>query len=116
MMIEKIILGRRALGTGFLNEGWAECHSYADPARLTGLRVEAQGRRARGEWMALRDLAGPRWYHRHRGPVYFQGHLWAEFLLRRFGVDRFIELCNTARPETFDADCRRVYGAGVDEL
>jgi len=39
-----------------------------------------------------------------------------EFLLRRFGVDRLLDLCNTCRPATFDADCRRAYGFGVDEL
>jgi hypothetical protein len=101
----------------FLNEGWAECHSYR-PARmrLEDRRLEAPGLRARGQWLTLRELAGPAWYHQHSGPVYTQGHLWVEFLLRRFGVDRLLELCNTCRPDTFDADCRRVYGSGVDEL
>jgi hypothetical protein len=101
----------------FLNEGWAECHSDAPRQRvLQGRRLEALGRRGRGEWVSLEDLAGPRWYHQHSGVVYFQGHLWVEFILRRFGTDRFIDMCNTCRPATFDADCRRVYGHTPEEL
>jgi hypothetical protein len=101
----------------FLNEGWAEVHS--DPPRqlvLEDRRLEAIARRARGDWLPLSDLAGPDWYHQHSGPVYFQGHLWSDFLLRRFGPDKFVELCNTSRPSAFDAACRQVLGHAPEEL
>jgi hypothetical protein len=101
----------------FINEGWAECHSFAPGRRrLEARRIEAFDLRARGRWISLHDLGGPAWYHQHSGPVYDQGHLWVEFLLRRFGVDRLLEFANTCRPESFDADCRRVFGAGTDDL
>jgi hypothetical protein len=106
-----------ARAPSFLNEGWAECHSYAFPESvLAERRREALELRGQGRWLSFRDLCGPDWYDRHRGPVYMQGHLWAEFLLRRYGADRFIDFCNTCRPATFDADCRRVFRAGADEL
>jgi hypothetical protein len=101
----------------FANEGWAECHSFAPGTRsLNARRAHAPLLRTRGQWVPLRDLGGPGWYHQHSGPVYEEGHLWVDFLLRRYGIDRFIEFCNTCRPETFDADCRRVFGPGADEL
>ena len=101
----------------FINEGWAECHSFAPGRRrLQARRIEALDLRAQGRWVPLRELGSPSWYHQHSGPVYDQGHLWVDFMLRIFGVDRLLDFANTCRPETFDADCRRVFGAGPDEL
>jgi len=38
------------------------------------------------------------------------------FLVREYGGERFLELCNTCHQKTFDGDCRRVLGVGVDQL
>ena len=96
-----------------LHEGWAQCHT---------------GRQAQGDWrrcwskqragtlLSLRELTGPEWYYNSNGPVYHQGHLLVDYLLRRFGHNKFVELCRTCREATFDADLRRVYGLGLDEL
>jgi hypothetical protein len=101
----------------FINEGWAECHSFAPGRRrLDARRIEALDLRAQGRWVRLRDLGGPAWYHQHSGPVYDEGHLWVEFVLRRFGVDGLLDFANTCRPETFDADCRHAFGAGTEAL
>lgn len=101
----------------FLVEGWAECYSYGLPRQaVTDHRADARETRGAGVWVPLRELSGPTWYYRHAGPAYSHGHVWVEFLVRRFGMEKFIELYNTCRPATFDADCRRVLGAGVDEL
>jgi hypothetical protein len=101
----------------FINEGRAECHSFAPGRRqLDARRADAPLLRERGQWVSLRELGGPAWYHQHSGPVYDQGHLWVDFLLRRYGVDRLLEFCSTCRLQNFDADCRRGFGAGVHEL
>jgi hypothetical protein len=39
-----------------------------------------------------------------------------DFLLRRHGPQRFVELCSACRPGTFEADCRRIYGTDLDDL
>jgi hypothetical protein len=39
-----------------------------------------------------------------------------DYLLRRYGVEKFLELCQTCRPETFPDDVRRVLKVSLDEL
>ena len=34
----------------------------------------------------------------------------------RFGVDKVFKLYNSYRPATFEDDCRRILGPGIDEL
>jgi hypothetical protein len=64
----------------------------------------------------LRELTGPFWYHRHEGPIYSVGGAFVDFLVRRYGAQRFFELYYGCRPGTFDADCRKIYGVELDAL
>src|SRR5262249_38671226 len=84
-----------------------------DPAELA---ARAWDRRQQGVDLTLRELTGPVWYNRHEWPVYVQGAPLVNTLLERFGPERFLELYTTCRPATFDADCRRILGVGLDEL
>ncbi|MHB1559600.1 MAG: hypothetical protein ACYC61_19300 [Isosphaeraceae bacterium] len=70
----------------------------------------------RGNGVILRQLTGAGWYHRHQVPVYIYGAPLVDFLLRRFGPEKFLELYTSCRVSTFDADCRRVLGLDVDGL
>ena len=38
------------------------------------------------------------------------------FLLRRFGPEKFLELYTTCRQATFESDCRRILGLDLDGL
>ena len=38
------------------------------------------------------------------------------FLLRRFGTEKFLELYTRCRQATFEADCRRILGLDLDGL
>jgi hypothetical protein len=64
----------------------------------------------------LRELTDSFWYHRHSGPVYSIGGAFVDFLVRRQGGRRFIELYFGSRPGTFEGDCQRVYGLDLDTL
>jgi hypothetical protein len=65
---------------------------------------------------SLPELTGPFWYHRDTGPVYPVGGAFVDFLLRRYGTRRFLDLYFSCRPGTFAAECRRVYGTDLATL
>jgi hypothetical protein len=96
-----------------LHEGWAESQSGYDSATL-GER--ALGVKAAGKAHRLRELVGPRWYHQDSGPVYSVGGALVDFLMRRYGVEKFLRLYVECRPDSFEADCRVILGVGLDEL
>jgi hypothetical protein len=96
-----------------LTEGWAEANQGSDPleqARFLWERLE------NGTAYTLRQLTGPDWYNRHEWPAYNQGAPLVNFLLDRFGPERFIELYATCSQATFEADCRRILGLDLDGL
>lgn len=96
-----------------LVEGWAEANMGTDPVEAAqSLRDGYE----RGHGFTLRQLTGARWYYRHQSPAYAYGGPLVDFLLRRFGPEKFLELYTTCRPATFDADCRRILGLDVDGL
>jgi hypothetical protein len=94
-----------------LAEGWAESQS-GDSSRDLAMRALAvpSGHRS------LRVLTGPDWYHRDIGPIYDVGGALVDFLLRRYGAERFVDLYFACRPGTFEAECRRIYGVEADAL
>jgi hypothetical protein len=96
-----------------LGEGWAEAQAWLDPR---GLAERALNVRARGQPHRLRELVGPNWYHQNSGPVYSVGGALVDFLLRRYGAEKFRRLYVECRPETFATDCRAILGASLDEL
>jgi hypothetical protein len=96
-----------------LVEGWAEANMGHDPV-MQALSLKQIWERGNG--LALRQFAGADWYHRHKGPAYGYGATLVDFLLRRFGPAKFLELYTTCREATFDADCQRILGLDVDGL
>jgi hypothetical protein len=96
-----------------LHEGWAEAQSGVGSAVLAR---RALGQRAATPSVRVRDMVGPDWYHRDDGPVYPLGGAFVDFLIRRYGVGRFLRLYNEGRPGSFDAACRDVFGRGLDDL
>ncbi|MGO9463824.1 MAG: hypothetical protein ACLQVF_06670 [Isosphaeraceae bacterium] len=96
-----------------LTEGWARANQAIDPVMLAyTVREELDD----GSALSLRQLAGPDWYDRHEEPAYFQGAVLVNFLLRRFGPEKFLEVYTTCRQATFEADCRRILGLDLDGL
>lgn len=96
-----------------LVEGWAEANAGRPREEV---RRQVWDMRQNGEERPLRTLFGPDWYHAHVGAVYPQGAILVDHILDAYGADRFLELYRTGRPETFEADCRRVLGVGLGDL
>ena len=59
----------------------------------------------------LPELLGPAWYRHDSGPVYHIGGAFVEYVLRKYGTDRFVELYLTCRPGTAADDFARVFAA-----
>jgi hypothetical protein len=105
----------------FLIEGWAEAH-----AGMTSQKRAELARQSRGLWRErtgagparsyLRELTGPEWYHRIGGPVYGVGGAFAEFVLQKYGTDRFLRLFSACRPGRFEQECLAQLGAELDAL
>ena len=64
----------------------------------------------------VRELAGPFWYHRDRGPVYSIGGGFADHVVRTYGADRFMALYLACRPGRFDEACKAVLHRTTDEV
>jgi hypothetical protein len=104
-----------------LIEGWAESQ-----AGMTSRKRAEWAKQSRALWRGrtgaaptqsyLRELTGPAWYHRIDGPVYSVGGAFVEFLLRKFGPERFLRLYFACRPGKFEAECVAQLGVGLDAL
>jgi hypothetical protein len=80
-----------------LIEGWAEAHSGMTAQKRAELAKHSRGlwreRSAAGPAQSyLRELTGPEWYRRVDGPVYSVGGALAEFMLHKYGAERFLRL------------------------
>ncbi len=96
-----------------LHEGWAQARCGETPAALSR---EALTLRSANPEIGLRELLGPSWYHRDRGPVYDYGGAFVDFLIRKHGMTKFLRLYNECRPESFEAVIRDVFGVDIDAL
>lgn len=96
-----------------LSEGWAVRHEGRPIESPLAL---AWSERRDGTLPTLRELFGPHHYAQMDPPAYFYGGPLVEYLLRRFGAEKFFQLYSTCRQETFTADLQRVFGVGLDEL
>ena len=96
-----------------LHEGWAEAQSGVGTEVLARRALE---RRAADPTLGIRDMVGPEWYHRDFGPVYPLGGAFVDFLIRRYGVARFVRLYNEGKPATFDAACRDIFASDLAAL
>ncbi len=97
-----------------LQEGWAEANS--GPERVEANRLSCCAMLHNRQFSSLRDLTSPAWYYNSDGPVYPQGGVLVDYLLKRFGHEKFLELCRACRAETFPDDVKRVLGVSMDEL
>jgi hypothetical protein len=106
-----------------LNEGWAQVQMYgwltppSDPDDRARLDAEALAEvrqlRHAPDFRRLRTLFGPDWYHQDSGPVYEYGTILVRYLIRHYGINKFLRLCATIRPDRVDEAFRAVYGTGL---
>ena len=104
-----------------LVEGWADSQSGLKREKLAYFALhsrqlwrERTASNPRASY--LRDLVGPSWYHHIDGPVYSVGGALSDYLIRTYGVERFLRLYFTCTPEGFEADCCGIYGVEFDAL
>jgi PAS domain-containing protein len=95
-----------------LLEGWAE--AQASPA--ADLRTSVLALRREGRTLSLRELLSSYWYHRHDGVIYPQGAAFVDFLIRTYGVERFLSLYHRCRPDDPALAFRQVLGVELDAL
>ncbi len=81
-----------------------------------GQLVDARRAVGSGKLSYIRELTGPAWYHRDRGPVYPIGGGFADHIVRTHGADRFVALYLASRPGRFDQACKAVLGRTTDEV
>jgi hypothetical protein len=105
--------GPRANPPRFLSEGWAESQAGMSSKTLARHAIRL---RLDDETPTLKELAGPEWYPSGRGEVYLMGGAIADFLIRQYGIERFLKLYRTCREHRFEADCVRILGADLEGL
>ena len=96
-----------------LIEGWAQHYSGnipEDPRKTCWLAQK------NGNLLSLRELTKPHRYHFSDEPMYYQGAVLVDYILRQFGHEKFLELCKTCSEATFSDDVQRVLGISMDEL
>lgn len=96
-----------------LIEGWAEAMCGLQPGTLARRAWEE---RANGLVPTLRQIVGPDWYDTDSGPVYTLGGPLVEYILKKWGHQKFLELYATCSRATFAADCERILGVTIDQL
>jgi hypothetical protein len=82
-----------------LTEGWAQANQDDDPVDQA---TQARKDLIQDNGLSLRQLTGPDWYNRHEWPVYLHGAPLVNFLVDRFGSERFIRLYITCAKSTFE--------------
>ena len=93
-----------------LVEGWAESQSGYLPTQLYGNAASQ-----RETWVPLKDLILPG-HPMFEGRIYQQGGVLVDYLLTQFGGPAFEAFYHDCSPQTFDSDCRRHFGMGLEEL
>jgi hypothetical protein len=104
-----------------LIEGWAEAHSGMTSQKRAELAKESPDlwcdRTGAGPTQSyLRELTGPAWYHRIAGPVYSVGGAFADFVLQKYGTERFLRPYFASRPGQFEKECRAQLGVEFNEM
>jgi hypothetical protein len=95
-------------------EQTAFLHTLSDPTG--GQRLVTRSTDGDGFHSYLGELTGPSWYHNDKGQVYPVGGAFVDFLIRRYGAQRFVELYFSCRPGTFEASFQTIYGTDLDVL
>jgi hypothetical protein len=100
-----------------LLEGWAMAvDGHPEPLAATARTARAHFTAWRGTNACLRSILSPDLYHVGSAYAYDLGGALVDFLLRRYGPDKFVAFYNGVRPGSFDEDCRRVFGRRIDDL
>ena len=89
--------------------------NYADKEGMIRLLHDLR-EPGRQDGFYLRELTDSYWYHRDKGPVYSIGGAFVNFLLRKYGGERFVEFYFACRPGTFGAECQKVFGMKLNDL
>lgn len=92
-----------------------ELANYVDQEGMIRLLRDLHERGQQGGFY-LRELTDSYWYHRDKGPVYSIGGALVNFLLRKFGGQRFVQFYFACRPGNFDAECQNVFGVKLNDL
>src|SRR5205807_9641955 len=64
----------------------------------------------------LRELTGPAWYHRIGGPCYSVGAAFSAYLIRVFGLQRYLQLYFASRRGRFAEVFEEVTGHELDAV
>jgi hypothetical protein len=64
----------------------------------------------------LREVTGPDWYAHDNGAVYPVGGAFVDYVLRRYGAGKFVQLYFGVRPGTFELECSRILGDSLDTI
>jgi len=94
-----------------LVEGFAEAVAEPDSGKLAATAAHGIDYAP-----SLKQLVRPPWAWQQHHPVYDQGGLFVDLLLKAYGGEKFLELYTTCRPETFEADFQRVMAVDFNEL
>lgn len=93
-----------------LIEGWARAvEGHPEPLATTALKF-------RHPELPMEGMLASEEYHRVLPWSYTYGGALVDYLIRRYGAGRFLELYNTCRPPSFPADFQRVYGISFAEM
>jgi hypothetical protein len=104
-----------------LIEGWAEAHSGVTPQKRAKWAIDSrtlwrERTGAGGRASYLRELTRATWYHRVDGPVYNVGGAFAQFVLQKYGTDRFLRWYFACRPGRVEEECLDKLGVEFDAL
>jgi hypothetical protein len=104
-----------------LLEGWAEAYSGMTPRKRAEL-----ARHSHNSWIEdgrvgpadsyLLVLTGVDWYRRVDGAVYSVGGAFAEFVIRKYGIEAFLTLYFACRPGRFESACLANLGTELNAL
>jgi hypothetical protein len=64
----------------------------------------------------IQELVSKDWYHHDRGPVYFIGGMFVDYLIRHYGAEKFLQLYQKTGSKTFLKDFQEVYGIDLAEM
>jgi hypothetical protein len=95
-----------------LTEGWAESQSGYAPRELFG---QAARSREADSWVPLKDLILPG-HPEFEWRVYKQGGVLVDYLLTTYGGPAFFAFYQDCTAHSFEADLRRHFGLGLEEL
>lgn len=98
-----------------LIEGWAEALSGTTKQKRAEFALHSRSywRERTTGWEQqsyLLELTGPDWYRKIDGPVYNVGGALADFILEKYGAERFLGFYCACRPDRFPLECEAQLG------